>query len=395
METSTLWLYYLRMKGKLIYIGSNIPDKTPAAVRVFANALALREYGFDVKIISKDIDYQTEFDQNEGIDTWHLKRASTTSEWISALVDINPYIRIIDKLHDVRVVIAYELPAIAFIKLHHYCKQKGIKLICETAEWQRWENLGYLGFLARTVRLADINLSMHNAYRKSDGVIVTSHYFANYFKNELPVLSLPTLQCYKMGIDDNPIHNHPRKFIYAGNLGYQKDMLSEIIHAFSEIKDRNYELNILGLTVEQYSLQFKDDIPMINSINQEREKIKFWGSIPHTTVLTELMKSDFSLIIRQSSHRNNVGFPTKFGESINCGTPVIVSDFSDVVFYTELYKVGIVAKVNRIKDALYQALDMDEDSLNQMRKRCRECDAFYYKGHVNEIGVFVELVLNN
>ena len=381
------------MMCKIVYIGSNIPDKTPAAVRVFANALALKEYGYDIKIISKDIESITDFDQNEGIDTWHLKRAKSTKEWINALIDVKAYTDIIDSIGNAKIVIAYELPAIAFLRLLRYCKQNGIKLICEAAEWQRWENLGYLGFIARTVRLIDINLNMHYAYKKGDGIIVTSHYFADHFKPYLPVLSLPTLQCYRLDLDNKKVENHPRKFIYAGGLGYKKDMLSEIIHAFSEIKDRDYELNILGLDTEQYAIQYKEDLPLIAKINQDKERIKFWGAVSHSTVLTELQKSDFSLIIRQSSHRNNVGFPTKYGESINCGTPVIVSDFSDVVYFTKLYNVGVVTDVNNIIDGLYQAIDMGGDAFLEMRQRCKDCSAFYYKGHVEEIGEFVESIV--
>lgn len=383
------------MKETLVYIGSNIPDKTPAAVRVFANALALRDYGFDVKIISSDVDYHVGFDQNEGIDTWHLPRANSTKKWVSALLDARSYTEIIDSIGSVGVVIAYELPSIAFLKLLVYCKRRNIKLICETAEWQRWENLGYLGLVARTVRLTDINLSMYYAYKKGDGIIVTSHYFADHFKPYLPVLSLPTLQCYRLNIDDIHVENQPRKFIYAGGLGYKKDMLSEIIHSFSKIKDRDYELNVLGLDIEQYAIQYKEDLPLIERINQDKVRIKFWGPVPHSTVLTEIQKSDFSLIIRQSSHRNNVGFPTKFGESINCGTPVIVTEFSDVVYYTKHYNVGIITDVNNIIDGLYQALDMSEDALHEMRQRCKDCNAFYYKGHMTEIGEFVESIVKN
>ena len=383
------------MKEKIVYIGSNIPDKTPAAVRVFANALALRDYGFEVKMISSDIDYNIAFNQNEGIDTWHLPRPNSTKEWISTLVDVKSYTRIIDTIEGVKVVIAYELPSIAFMRLLFYCKRKGIKLLCETAEWQRWANLGYLGFIARVVRLTDINLNMHYAYKKGDGIIVTSLFFADHFKKHLPVLALPTLQCHRLELSEKPLINHPRRFIYAGGLGYQKDMLSEIIHAFSHINDKEYVLNIIGLSKEQYAVQYAEDIPLIDRLNQRGNKIIFWGEMPHGEVLKELKDSDFSLIIRQSSHRNNVGFPTKFGESINCGTPVIVSDFSDVVYYTNLYGVGVVTKLNDIEGGLRVALDMDDTSLNDMRSRCRECKAFYYKGHALEIGDFINSVLNN
>ena len=154
------------MKDVIVYIGSNIPDKTPAGVRVFANALALKDYGYDVKIISKDIDFQTEYDQNEGIDTWHIKRPVSTKEWMIALVSVKSYTDVIDGVQNVRAVIAYELPAIAFLRLRGYCKRKGIKLICEAAEWQKWANLGNLGFLGRIIRLTDINMQMYYAYKK-------------------------------------------------------------------------------------------------------------------------------------------------------------------------------------------------------------------------------------
>lgn len=379
-------------KEKLVYIASNIPDRTPAGVRVFANALALKEYGYDVKLISKDKEYQTAFDQNEGIDTWHLPNPQSTKEWMSSLFNIKPYTKIIEAIGDLRIVIAYELPAIAFLRLRRFCKQRGIKLICEAAEWQKWENLGHLGFVARTVRLLDINLNMHFAYKKANAIIVTSHYFADHFKGKLPILTLPTLQCHKLE-KGNVQTNHPRKFIYAGGLGYQKDMLVEIIKAFSELSDREFEFNILGLSKEQYAERFADQIPVIDAINQEIKRVKFWGKVSHTEVLDELKRSDFSLIIRQGSHRNNVGFPTKFGESINCGTPVIVSDFSDVVYYTELYNVGIVTAVANIKDGIQKAIEMDDVALKQMKERCWACDAFYFKGNVKNLGEFVNQIV--
>lgn len=380
------------MKDRIVYIGSNLPDKTPAAVRVFSNVLALREYGYDVKIISTDIDFKDKFDQNEGIDTWHFKRARSIKEWLTSLTNVKSYTDIIDSIGDVKVVIAYELPSIVFLRLRKYCKLRKIKLICETAEWQKWENLGHLGFVAKIIRLLDINLNMRYAYKKGDGIIVSSHYFADYFKNSLPVLILPTLQCHRLDIENDNMNNHPRKFIYAGGLGYQKDMLVEIIHSFAEISERDFEFNILGLTKEQYIERYKNDNSLIESINKRHEKIKFWGKVTHNIVLNELVKSDFSMIIRQASHRNNVGFPTKFGESINCGTPVIVTDFSDVVYYTMKYDLGIVTEVNNIVDGIKRALDMDDISFQLMRQRCRDCKAFYFEGHVNDIGEFVNNV---
>lgn len=379
----------------IVYLGSNIPDKTPAAVRVFANALALRDYGYDIKIVSNDVDYQEKFNIIEGIDTWHLRYPRSTKEWLASLIDVKQYTTIIDKIENVKAVIAYGISSIAFLRLRKYCKSKEIKLICETTEWQSWENLGHLGFFARIVRLADINTSMYFAYKKCDAIIVSSHYFADHFKKYLPVLSLPTLQCHRLEIDEIQVCNHPRKFIYAGGMGYQKDMLCEIIHAFSEIRNRDFIFNILGISKDQYLERFADDASIIDRINSKNERIIFWGEVSHSVVLNELSKSDFSLIIRQSTRRNNVGFPTKFGESINCGTPVIVSDFSDVMYYTKKYGVGLVTNENSIKESILKAIKMDDISLEEMRRRCKNCMAFYYKGNIGRIGGFVDSVFNN
>lgn len=380
------------MNDRVVYIGSNIPDKTPAGVRVFANALALKEYGYDVKIISKDIESVIDFDQNDGIDTWHLRRAKSTKEWIKALTDVKSYTDIIDGIGDVKVVIAYELPSISFLRLRNYCKRKGIKLICETAEWQKWENLGNLGQIARIVRVLDINCSMYYAYKQADGLIVTSSFFSSHFKGRLPILVLPTLQCHRLDMPKLENVNSVRRFIYAGGMGYGKDMLHEIVCAFSQVKEGPFEFNILGLSKQQYLDRFSEDEEIINKINQQGERIKFWGRVTHNEVLTEVCKSDFSLIIRESSRRNNVGFPTKFGESINCGTPVIVSSFSDVVYYTKKYGVGIVTDVNTIVDGIRQALVMTDESLRLMHQRCKDCTAFYYKGHILEIGDFIKVI---
>lgn len=383
------------MKENIVYIGYNLPDKSPAGVRVFANAKALKDYGYDVNIISKsDSEQEVRTDVLDGMDTWHIPRPKSKMEWVNNLVNANQYTNILDQINDVRAVIAYELPAISFLSLRKYCQRRGISIICEVSEWQKWENLGNLSGLARLVRVIDISVSMKYAYKKSDGIIVTSSYFKNHFNNGAPVLVVPTLQYQKIdvtkGVDDQGF----RRFVYAGQLGYRKDLLNDIIKAFYVLRDRDFVFNILGLTYDEYVERFPDEEQYLKAINKDQERIIFHGKVPHKDVLNMVGNSDFALIIRESIRRNNVGFPTKFGESINCGTPVIVSDFSDVVYYTEKYNVGIVTDITSIENGIRKALEMDSKELSSMRERCKECDAFYYTGHIQELGEFVNKIIN-
>lgn len=383
------------MSEVIIYIACDIPDKSPAAVRVFSNAMALKTYGYDVKIISVDSEKICDREFIEGIEVWRLLRPTSIKEWISRLTDPQKYISIIDKVENVKAIIAYELPSVSFLRLRNYCHKRHIKLICEAAEWQKWENLGNLSGIARLVRTLDIAITMKYAYKKSDGIIVTSHFFEDHFKGCSPILVVPTLQFQKISCSKSSPINNIRKFVYAGQLGYRKDLLSDIIKAFYKLRDKEFVFNILGLTYDEYASRFPDEEQYIKEINTEQERIRFFGKVPHKDVLKMVGNSDFALIIRESIRRNNVGFPTKFGESINCGTPVIVSDFSDVVYYTKQYNVGIVTKIDSIEEGISEALDMSDEELFAMHKRCQECEAFYYTGHINELGSFVKDVINN
>lgn len=383
------------MKGTIVYIGSDVPDKAPAGVRVFANALAMMRYGYEVKIISVDKQVEVIHTYHDGIETWHLSRPQSTFDWVNNLFRIDRFTSIIENIEDVKLIIAYEFPAMAFSRLKNYCSKRNIRVISECAEWQKWENLGHLNPLARMVRVVDVNSAMYCAYKKSDGLIVTSRYFDDFFKGCVPTLVLPTLQCRKIQLPVEIVQNKVRKFIYAGQLGYRKDMLTDIIHVFAELNHFDYEFNILGLTLDEYIERFPEETGVISSINQSVEKIKFWGKVSHEEVLKEVSKSDFSVIIRESIRRNNVGFPTKFGESITCGTPVIVSDFSDVVRYTKEYGVGIVTDINHIQGGIERALLMDDEELLRMHENCRSCNAFYYEGNVDVIGKFIDRIIQN
>lgn len=382
------------MSEIIVYIGADIPDKAPAAVRVFSNAMALKAYGYDVKIISVDTEKTIEHNVICGIEVWHLARPKSTKGWASKLIDASRFTSIIDKIDNVNAVIAYEQPAISFLRLRRYCHKRNIKLLAETAEWQKWENLGNLSGIARLVRVMDITASMRYSYKKSDGIIVTSSYFKNHFNNCAPILVVPTLQYQKMEVTGENDSNGVRKFVYAGQLGYRKDLLSDIIKAFYTLRDREFVFNILGLTYAEYVERFPDEEPYLKAINKDIERIKFFGKVPHKEVLHMVGNSDFALIIRESIRRNNVGFPTKYGESINCGTPVIVSDFSDVVYYTKKYNVGIVTEITAIEKGIERALEMDSEELSSMHKRCKDCDAFYYTGHIQELGEFVKIIIN-
>jgi len=99
--------------------------------------------------------------------------------------------------------------------------------------------------------------------------------------------------------------------------------------------------------------------------------------VPHEQVPTYLNAADVGLLLRPSSVVNEVALPTKFGEYLACGLPVMVSPgLGQLASWVRAYGLGwvidpwapereLVATLSEIRPALTQ-------SLKDMRARCVE-----------------------
>lgn len=99
--------------------------------------------------------------------------------------------------------------------------------------------------------------------------------------------------------------------------------------------------------------------------------------VPHEQVPTYLNAADVGLLLRPSSVVNEVALPTKFGEYLACGLPVMVSPgLGQLASWVRAYGLGwvidpwapereLVATLSEIRPALTQ-------SLKDMRVRCVE-----------------------
>ena len=89
-------------------------------------------------------------------------------------------------------------------------------------------------------------------------------------------------------------------------------------------------------------------------MHEEYSNIHFWGRVSHSEALAIVASSNYSIIIREPTRKNNAGFPTKFVESISLGTPVLCNKFSDVDRYlTDNQNGGIIRKDKIKEDILY------------------------------------------
>lgn len=383
----------------VLYVGCDIPDGNAAAIRVFSNSLALRDYGYKVNILSFDHNMDNasnriSIENYSGCTVYHKKYPSTKKEYLKYLVSIKEYVDVINRILESDILVAvvvYDQPAISFLKLKKFCKIKNIKLVCDCAEWH---TAIHLKGVSRIIKMIDITLSMRYAYKKADGIIAISMFLFDYYSNRGlsdRVLRVPPLQNEKIlreSFDSKP----PRKYIYAGIAGRDKDCLDTILYAFSKLNDFVYSIELVGLKEDQCTDVWPETKEYIKRI-REKSKVAFLGRLPHKTVLSHTANSDYCLLIRDSTRKNNAGFPTKYAESIECGTPVISTIFSDVQEYTEKYNTGIlVGRKDNLERALRGTLSQSDEELEQLKYNCYCCNAFSYKTYINDIGEFIQMI---
>jgi len=357
---------------KILYIGNDIPNNSAAAIRVFSNALALKKYGFSVDILSLDHNYSGEKEEIfKEIRIFRKKYPISKTDYLNYIFDIKKYISVC-KGYD--CVIAYELPSIATYRLFKWCKKNKIRFICDCAEWH---TANHLSGLSKIVKIIDVWLCMNIVYKKCDGLILISSYLKKHFKNNKSII-VPPLQYEKSNNDTLNRMDGITSFIYAGKPDADKDDLKQILDVITTIESP-FIFNIYGTNNDKYEI---DD-----------QRIHFWGSVPHEMVLDSLRNSDFQIIIREPTRRNNAGFPTKFAESIYNGVPVIVSNFSDVHYYVDTYKIGIkVTEEYSLAQAIQYATEMSNEDIVQFKTNCNKCQSFKFESYINNMGLFIKKI---
>ena len=211
-------------------------------------------------------------------------------------------------------VILYNFPAIASLKIIRYCHKRGIKVFHDTTEWEYAE-----GHSPRDlIKNIDTWLRMKYCLKKMDGVIAISRYLFDYYSPNVNTILVPPtvdLKSKKWKRERELTAGKIVKLVYAGNAGAKcKDRLDRVIDAVWRYD--NIELKVVGLTQEQYEIDF-------GALPEGCNNVVFTGRLPHLEAVKAVIDADFQMLIREDSLKNRAGFPTKFVESMSCCTPVI------------------------------------------------------------------------
>lgn len=187
-------------------------------------------------------------------------------------------------------------------------------------------------------RLIPFSLERHlQLCRKLDGIFVISTALRDYYISK--GVDKEKIQIINMTVDPNRFiglskSSSSRKYIaYCGNVSNTKDGLDKLIISFAQItKDfPDVYLYIIG----QGSINdMNANVQLINSIGIT-DKVVFTGAVTAGQMPQLLMDAEMCVLARPNSLQSQCGFPTKLGEYLLTGNPVVVTNVGDIPLFLE------------------------------------------------------------
>jgi glycosyltransferase involved in cell wall biosynthesis len=390
----------IKQRRTIIYVGGfELPDKNAAAHRVLAVGKLLRDLGYNVVYLglSRTLAIGTALEETrsevDGFVTWAQRYPESTKEWLQYIAFAGGVRALIEAHYkeDVLAVICYNHPAVAQAAIQGLCRRLGIAHIADATEWYD-STSGPLPF--RIVKWLDTTLRMRVIHVRADGVIATSRYLAEFYRlRRCTVVEIPTL-CDAEALASAPSMPRPRAagtlyLMYAGSPFHStrvdrernnlKDRLDAVISLLGRMQEHNcrFVLEICGITKENYLLVFPEHTELLRRMS---DSVIFLGRRDFKETIARIKSCDFTIFLRRESRTTLAGFPTKFSESISCGTPVVTNLLSNIEGYLHDGVNGFALDFDN-SDAqdrgMLRIFAVDRAGLERMRLNClqsRELD---------------------
>ncbi len=354
-----------------IIIDFSFPNGLAGASRVLSYAKGFSSHGTDVNVlcIRKTESYKNVINKNangifHGIYYKYLSRSPIKSKYFlfrgvdKILMAIRLFSYSLIHFDNNSTVIFYSLLTHAAIILKLVSFIKGYGLLKEENEHP------VVRERVKTTTQAYFFRKFH--YRLFDGILVITQSLSNYFKRgsfNKPILHVPML----VDLDRFDLQVEKCKSItYCGMLSDAKDGLSILLKSFAEISPEfpEYKLRLIGEAYSSMELLYFTKLIKDLLIS---EKVVFLGRLLSDEIPAEISKSTVLVLPRPDSIQAQNGFPTKLGEYLATGIPVIVTAVGEIPDYLTDGKDAFIANpgdIESLSENLRESLINPERSVN-------------------------------
>ena len=201
------------------------------------------------------------------------------------------------------------------------------------------------------------NIEEKFIYRLFDGIIVMTYNLREYVigrkvkENLIKVIPMTVEMDRFQNIEI--ISQKKNYLLYIGNLDPDKDNVKLILEAFKEITNKYEDLYLyfIGKPSDQHINYYNSLIAYANKLGLKK-KVIFLGNIKRDYIPEYIMKSTICLLIRVINLRVRYGFPTKLGEYLASGRPVLLNSFGEENRYLEDGKSAFIVNDNSLESLI-------------------------------------------
>ena len=217
------------------------------------------------------------------------------------------------------VVVNGSVPSIPTAKIVRFCRKHGILFVLDIDEWY---SKSTASIPRRWIKNFDTNYRMDRLCHRYEDYIVASSFLRSHCGEEKNIFPYPALILNRVPFEQ-PKRSYPNLAIRLCFVGMiekdgAKENLDEILKALDTIN-------------AEPGIPFCLDV--VGDGGTDTHFVKYHGVLKYPDAISYLATSDFSLIPRKNTRKNNAGFPTKLSESFLYGVPCISTRTSDIADY--------------------------------------------------------------
>lgn len=334
------------MKKKVLIITSNgFPEGGALANRIFTIAKGLGLHDINSVILinrntedKRNIQNPT-FSEFEHFNSLYAFRNHTRKNgllktmYIKLMFKINTIAYLINnrKVFSTYIVFTNSfIDELLYLLIAKLLKVRIVKDETEIPEVYFWEK-GYLTSIRKRIYIRHI-------YRLYDYITVITDHLADYFVS-VNKISLNKVLLIPMMVDLARFETessapHNRKYLcYAGSINFRKDGIDKLIEAFSLLKHRigDIDLVLLGNLVDGFEPGITNEsVSLLLKKLRIEDRVILTGNVSKTEVVRYLKSAEILIMPRPQSIQSEHGFPTKLGEYLAAGRPVISTIFGEI-----------------------------------------------------------------
>lgn len=330
---------------KRVYIAttSSYPEGMASAYRIHCYAKGLHEQGVPIKVVSaktqaeysgRRFNYKSIFDNIP----FHviLNHGPFKYKFISYLwAELNSYFLLFYCIINFRrfdILWLYGMgliPRLLLIPIMHFLGKKIIVEVNEYPYSTEGNKFTRITIIRKTLRWATLRWVIP----KMDGIVVISENLkevVNQYAPSVPVLKVPILvdvsRGYFTSFEKSP-HSHPYLF-HAGSLSVQKDGIIKVIEAYANaatiLKQSSIKLDLILTNKTTLSHVWKT-VEKILVDNNLLSHLKITGYLSEVELHQYMHHASTLVINKPHNFQNKYNFPTKLGDYLLSGRPVILA----------------------------------------------------------------------